>query len=78
MSVMQGRFVPTKEAMRLDTSIDIPLHAPCRPIVRLNKILSEPIKGLYSISFIARALLHKIHCKGFVERALLKKRLAIV
>jgi hypothetical protein len=36
MIVMQGRFVPTKEAMRLDTSIDIPLHAPCRPIVRLN------------------------------------------
>ena len=36
MSVIQGRFVPNNEAMPLDASIDIPLDARCRPIVRLN------------------------------------------
>jgi len=36
MIVMQGRFVTTKEAMRLDASIGIALDARCCPIVRLN------------------------------------------
>ena len=35
-------------------------------------MLSEPIKGLYSISFIARASLQGLCCKGFVARALLQ------
>ena len=39
-------------------------------------MLSEPIKGLYSISFIARALLHKIHCKGFIKKTLSNRLIA--
>ena len=39
-------------------------------------MLSEPIKGLYSISFIAKALLQGFCCKGFIKKTLSNRLIA--